>query len=238
MNRPLSLAAALAACALLAGCSPREACNLPTQRCGERCLDLTSDAQNCGACGQSCGTGTCSSGACSCPNGSSDHCPADPWPWCRDLTTDRAHCGDCATSCGLANETCSGGTCGCRGSSPVSCGSLCCAGTACCGGGTSCQTAHSNGLDATPFYDCTAPYSSTNPWTAAAAASAAEGWQAGTTFPLLCDGSCTGRQTSTSCAVWCYAGSLYAGKVTSLQSTSCTAVCNNFYGNVSVTNWQ
>ncbi|HLK37539.1 MAG TPA: hypothetical protein VKU41_12355 [Polyangiaceae bacterium] len=39
-------------------------CNAGLAQCGSACVDFTSDANNCGACGHSCGPGTCSSGQC------------------------------------------------------------------------------------------------------------------------------------------------------------------------------
>lgn len=224
-------------------CKPRAICTAGTcgctdpafqNECTGGCVNFNTDAANCGSCGHACtgATPTCSAGIC-CPTGQTSCSGA-----CVDTRTSSSNCGACGTVC-PGQQTCEAGACGCRGATPRSCGSLCCAGTACCAGGTSCQTAHSNGLNATPFYDCnSAPYSSTNPWTAAAAASAAESWHVGTSVPVSCNGSCTGRQTTTSCAVWCYAGT-YAGKVTSMTLTNdCTTVCNNFFGSQSVTTWQ
>ncbi|KAG4419652.1 hypothetical protein IFR04_007249 [Cadophora malorum] len=35
-----------------------------TDTCGDQCVDLTSDPENCGACGVTCSTGTCTNGVC------------------------------------------------------------------------------------------------------------------------------------------------------------------------------
>jgi hypothetical protein len=84
-----------------------------TSLCGGVCTDLTSDAQNCGACGVSCFgapqvvSGACSGGAChvqQCTTGwgdcnglYSDGCEAD-------LATDNNNCGACGNQCFAANN--------------------------------------------------------------------------------------------------------------------------------------
>ena len=63
--------------------------------CGSSCVDVTTDPLNCGACGHSCGLGTCTASQCTCPSSSPPTvmmCPNDPatgWT-CVDLTTDPA----------------------------------------------------------------------------------------------------------------------------------------------------
>jgi len=77
--------------------------------CGTSCcVDLATDSQNCGACGNVCQAGqTCVAGSCSasCPAGLA-LCNAI----CTDLQTDRQNCGGCGDACppGLV---CDGGAC-------------------------------------------------------------------------------------------------------------------------------
>src|SRR5215207_1839855 len=81
--------------------------------CGGTCVDLQSDLNNCGACGEICESGLvpveCRSGVCeraNCPIGITYCGIADG---CRDLTSDSGHCGACANAC--ASGVCSGGVC-------------------------------------------------------------------------------------------------------------------------------
>lgn len=67
------------------------------------CSDVERDPQNCGSCGNSCGTsGSCNKGQCMC-NGVAT-----------DLQTDSNNCGNCGTKC-AGNSTCVQGQCGCSG---------------------------------------------------------------------------------------------------------------------------
>ena len=68
--KALSILAALVAAALMStGCSAPSGCLGNAVACGGRCVDLTSDTPNCGACGKACASGaTCSSGTCSEPS--------------------------------------------------------------------------------------------------------------------------------------------------------------------------
>jgi hypothetical protein len=85
-------------------------CPSGTTRCGNRCVDLNVDVDNCGACGNGCegavgddanGTPTCSKGRCGylcyagfadCNNRINDGCEAN-------IGTDPLHCGSCTTKC-------------------------------------------------------------------------------------------------------------------------------------------
>jgi hypothetical protein len=131
-------------------------CPAGQQRCDDLCVDLTSDAANCGQCGSACGTltccfgvcadtetdpancGTCATacdqglvcadGACACGAGTLD-CDGT----CVDLSTDANNCGECGAQC-ASDTTCADGRCVCLD------GSLPCGGT-CCGSDQTCQDA-------------------------------------------------------------------------------------------------
>jgi hypothetical protein len=89
------------------------ACGYGLTDCGGVCVDLQSDMNNCGACGEICQSGLvpveCRSGVCeraNCPVGI-EYCGAVDG--CRDLTSDPEHCGACDNPC--ASGVCSGGVC-------------------------------------------------------------------------------------------------------------------------------
>ncbi len=84
--------------------------------CGNVCVDIYTDAANCGACGNACtGGNVCANGTCtqSCPVGETA-CGAS----CRDLQTDVASCGACGKACG-PGQSCNAGVCGCPPGMPV-----------------------------------------------------------------------------------------------------------------------
>lgn len=83
---------------------------------GTACIDLTNDANHCGACDKSCATGqVCTEGACvGCPEGESA-CGTD----CVDLTSDMNHCGACGEVCSTG-ESCVAGMCVCAADESVS----------------------------------------------------------------------------------------------------------------------
>ncbi len=88
------------------------------------CADLTTDRDNCGACGNVCADGyICSASTCvlSCALGQ-----ADCSDTCVDLQTDDGNCGTCGTAC-PSGQVCSGGTCNatCGGGTPTLCGTSC-----------------------------------------------------------------------------------------------------------------
>jgi hypothetical protein len=86
--------------------------------------DVTSDAKNCGLCGNACAAGSsCIKGRCGCPSGLIE-CPGpDGVPRCTNPKSDDANCGGCGNECAPPAEMCSpmpnrayygcgGGTCG------------------------------------------------------------------------------------------------------------------------------
>ncbi len=78
--------------------------------CDGRCVDTTSDAAHCGACGRACQPGeVCGASTCriTCPAGQS-LCGAS----CVTFATDALHCGDCDTRC-AAGAACVAGACQC-----------------------------------------------------------------------------------------------------------------------------
>jgi hypothetical protein len=113
-------------------------CPEGTVACSGRCVDLSSDGEHCGSCGNSCGPeGLCQGGSCvPCPEGEAA-CGAA----CADLSSDPSHCGACGHACttdrpnavpvclqGLCGEACAPGAdlcpAGCvdLSSDPANCG--------------------------------------------------------------------------------------------------------------------
>jgi len=186
------------------------------------CVNVATDPSNCGTCGLRCSgsTPTCSGGLC-CGLGQTS-CSG----LCVNLATDVGNCGACGNAC-TAPQVCQASACVCPLATPTRCGASCCEGTACCASGTACQTKHSNGLGGF-WFDCNPLYTSPSTTTLAAATAAANSWASGTDFPGLCDGSCLGRQTPTSCSVWCFGGSAFSGHVTTGATINCPGLCNAF----------
>ncbi|MCC6523066.1 MAG: hypothetical protein IT373_10430 [Polyangiaceae bacterium] len=84
------------------------ACLAPNTDCSGACVDTSSNAAHCGACGNGCPPGNlCSNGQCgSCPPGESA-CGGQ----CVDTATDAQNCGSCGNACQAATPLCSNGTC-------------------------------------------------------------------------------------------------------------------------------
>ncbi len=72
-------------------------CSCPSGKtqCGNTCVDLYNDQNNCGACGTVCPSAqTCAQGICVCPTaGQLDYCPASNI--CTNLDSDVTNCGTC-----------------------------------------------------------------------------------------------------------------------------------------------
>src|SRR5215472_1884455 len=87
----------------------------PLAACGNACINLNTDPNNCGGCGNRCpaSTPSCLNGSCVLT------CATDSGPMltncsnaCVDLQTDSMHCGSCTTAC-AQGEQCTNGACGC-----------------------------------------------------------------------------------------------------------------------------
>lgn len=78
----------------------KKKCKNGTTKCRGRCVDLTSDVYNCGACSLQCANGqVCLNGQC-------------PVPACTDTMNDRTNCGACGRLC-EDGASCVGGVCKC-----------------------------------------------------------------------------------------------------------------------------
>src|SRR5207237_205941 len=84
-------------------------CSTPQVACAGRCVDVSSDAVSCGACGHACAVGmACVAGTCQL------HCPAGQMACggaCTSMQTDLANCGACGHAC-PTGQVCSMGACG------------------------------------------------------------------------------------------------------------------------------
>lgn len=123
-------------------------CNNGQQRCGDDCVNLKSDRNNCGSCGRVCSEKEeCINGGCFGCSDPLTRCGGDE---CFDLTSDNQHCGSCDKACGR-NEQCINSFCTCAGprcpigNGETKCcpavGGVCCSGGGCCPNGQSCTSA-------------------------------------------------------------------------------------------------
>lgn len=85
-------------------------CQQQQTQCGQDCVDLRSDSNNCGKCGDVCQSGkTCSAGKCkavkTCKSGTTS-CGGR----CVNLASDLRNCGACGSSCN-SGQKCSKGAC-------------------------------------------------------------------------------------------------------------------------------
>jgi hypothetical protein len=82
-------------------------CADPLTQCGDVCVDLTADGENCGACGTTCAADqSCSASKCTCGGGGAMLCGGS----CVDTTTDTANCGGCGSACD-SGSICTAGAC-------------------------------------------------------------------------------------------------------------------------------
>jgi hypothetical protein len=88
------------------GCCPAEPGVDHPVRCGDACVDILDDPNNCGACGNVCGDGTC------CTDGVCVSLCDEGQVWCDgaciDVANDSDNCGSCGNECG-EGSCCSGG---------------------------------------------------------------------------------------------------------------------------------
>lgn len=108
------------------------------------CVDVLSDNDNCGACGQPCGDGLqCEEGLCVCPvaSGLSERCSSAevccPDRGCSIPSRDPLNCGSCGASCG-PGEFCAEGQCTCAREVAEE-GPVCNSAQACCGAPLACR---------------------------------------------------------------------------------------------------
>jgi hypothetical protein len=103
-------------CGNAAPCEPGEVCNAGVcevncpqgqTACFGTCVDLNTNANHCGACGDPCAAGqTCGGGQCSaCPASEPSECEA-PINACVDPRDDNTNCGECGTFC-VGGQHCS-----------------------------------------------------------------------------------------------------------------------------------
>src|SRR5450755_3614391 len=150
----LALVAAIGSAVFVAGCAKPATvtgttCSSDQLECNGTCINVQMDSQNCGACGNSCGSGSsCQAGKCSCTSGfvsCGGSCVA----------SNAQHCGSSCTACsgsdvcnsdGTCSSTCSTGTkctdgaCSSNTNSADcgTCGNACTGGTTCVSGSCSC----------------------------------------------------------------------------------------------------
>lgn len=101
------------------GVGGASACGAGQTQCGPSCVVLSSNASNCGTCGNVCPVGTsCVGGVCACPTG---------FAKCNDACVDTSqaidNCGGCGVQCGVG-QLCQAGQCQCQ-TGLVSCGGAC-----------------------------------------------------------------------------------------------------------------
>ena len=114
---------------LCGGCGSYVCCGAGKTCCGDACVDLENDFDNCGACGDPCdppgpyAEGACVYGTCMyrCVDGAMD-CDGI----CTILDSDPNNCGACGNVCPASAPVCNGGICsGCLNSLQTNCGGYC-----------------------------------------------------------------------------------------------------------------
>ena len=104
----------------LGSCRLLECTHENEQPCGDQCVDVTNDPDNCGGCGNSCANNrpsyvtndvACEAGKCvyTCEEGY-ENCGSEGSTECVDLTADRKNCGECGHAC-EPNEYCQENIC-------------------------------------------------------------------------------------------------------------------------------
>ncbi len=97
--------------------------------CSGDCVNLDTDDDHCGGCGDACTTdidgaiASCNDGNCTVGCVESGHTYCEDEELCVNFDTDDDHCGGCGNECG-SNEVCGGGTCVCA-SGYTECGGQC-----------------------------------------------------------------------------------------------------------------
>lgn len=87
--------------------SDTDSCTGETQPCEDACVDLATDAFNCGGCGDACEQNQiCDDGFCVVDCGDLTECSDE----CANLDNDPGHCGNCSTACAKGEE-CVAGNC-------------------------------------------------------------------------------------------------------------------------------
>jgi len=88
-------------------------CPTGTTKCGDTCVDLGTDFDNCGSCSKSCfGTlsgSQCIDSTCSC-DASETECPTRDGMACTDVNFDESNCGACGKLCAIG-QICEAGAC-------------------------------------------------------------------------------------------------------------------------------
>ncbi len=115
--------------------------------CGGSCADTSTDARNCGRCGNAVGLHqVCVDGRAQCEAGFAD-CDSSSSDCEVDTRTDGSHCGGCGVAC-KPGAVCGGGVCGCAPDTPRDCGvdcRKCCSNTDCSDGNSCTADTCSNG---------------------------------------------------------------------------------------------
>jgi hypothetical protein len=90
---------------------PRPRCEEGWGDCGDKCVDLSKDLNNCGTCGNVClgSASICAAGSCGCPS-------ENPYArgcngMCVNVFNDPDHCGACGNICPEGQRRCYGGGC-------------------------------------------------------------------------------------------------------------------------------